>query len=157
MIKAVMLLSISMLSTKGLMRIVDRGFLLKALYIALLYSLVPVGEIAFILYLKSFFSSYILVAFILFTGLSGVLFAWRLISLSLKTLSARVSSGSYPGEEFALLAGSLIAGLFLVTPGFITDLLGLLLVLPVIRRAIGSVVTSRMEGQLKELYEYMKL
>jgi UPF0716 protein FxsA len=146
-----------MLDTKGLMRIIDRGFLLKALYLALLYSLVPVGEIAFILYLRSFFGSYLLVAAVLFTGLFGVAVTWKLISSSLRALGARVRSGSYPDEEFALLAGSLITGLFLVTPGFITDVIGLLFVLPVIRRSGGGAIAMRMEGRLKELYEYMKL
>ena len=152
-----MLLSAHMLDTKGLMRIIDRGFLLKALYLALLYSLVPVGEIAFILYLRSFFGNYLLVAAVLFTGLFGVAVTWKLISSSLRALSARVRSGSYPDEEFALLAGSLITGLFLVTPGFITDVIGLLFVLPVIRRAVGRAMAMRIEGRLKELYEYMKL
>ena len=139
------------------MRIIDRGFLLKALYLALLYSLVPVGEIAFVLYLKTFFSNNLLVAAVLFTGLLGVAVTWRLVSSSLRALNARVRSGSYPGKEFALLAGSLLTGLFLVTPGFITDLVGLLFVLPVIRRSTGGAITMRIEGRLKELYEYMKL
>ena len=146
-----------MFSTKGLMRIIDRGFLLKALYLALLYSLVPAGEIAFVLYLKAFYGSYLLIAVLLLTGLIGVAVTWRLVSSSLRALRSRVASGSYPGEEFALLAGSLVTGLFLVTPGFITDALGLLFLLPVIRRSAGKVITVKLEERLRELYEYMKL
>ncbi len=93
----------------------------------------------------------------LFTGLFGIAVTWKLVSSSLRALGARVRSGSYPGEEFALLAGSLITGLLLITPGFVTDAIGLLFLLPVIRRGVGGTITTRMEERLKELYEYMKL
>ena len=146
-----------MLSTKGLMRIIDRSFLLKALYLLLFYSLVPVGEIALILYIKPFLGSYLIIAAVLLTGLLGAGIAWKLVSSSLRALSKQVRSGSYPRDEFSLLAGSIIAGVLLITPGFITDALGLLFALRLFRRLTGTLVTGRMEDRLKELYEYMKL
>jgi len=146
-----------MLSTKTLMRIMDRGFLMKALYSLLFYSLVPVGEIALILYLKVYWDGYLLLTIVLASGLLGAVIAWKLISLSLKSVSNRVKTGTYPREEFSHLAGSLVAGVLLVTPGFVTDALGLLFILPVLRHAIGSAIASRWEPRLKELYEYMKL
>jgi len=146
-----------MLSTKGIMRIVDRGFLLKALYMVLLYSLIPVGEIALVLYLRAYLNGYLLIASVLASGLVGAGIAWKLVSVSLRAVSVRVQAGAYPREEFAFLAGSLVAGLLLVTPGFVTDAAGLLFTLPVLRQVIGSAITSRWETRLKELYEYMKL
>ena len=146
-----------MLSTKGLMRIIDRQFLLKALYLLLFYSLVPVGEIALILYIEPFLGSYLIIAAVLLTGLLGAGIAWKMVSSSLRALSKQVRSGSYPRDEFSLLAGSIIAGVLLITPGFITDALGLLFALRLFRRVTGKLVTGRMEDRLKELYEYMKL
>ena len=151
------LLSDAMLSTKGLMLILNRGFLLKALLWVLLYSLVPVGEIALLLYLKPFLGNYLLIALVLFTGLVGAGIAWKLISSALRNVNDRVKSGAYPREEFAVLAGAIIAGLFLVTPGFVTDVLGLMFALPGLKRASGSVIAAKLEPRLKELYEYMKL
>ncbi len=146
-----------MLSTKGLMRIVDRGFLMKALYLTLLYSLVPVGEIALVLYLRRYWDGYLLIAVVLLSGLIGAGIAWKLISESLQAVSDRVRDGAYPAEEFSFLAGSIFAGLLLVTPGFVTDFAGLLFILPVFRRVVGSVIAARLEPRLKELYEYLKL
>jgi len=146
-----------MLSTKGIMRIVDRGFLMKALYSLLLYSLLPVGEIALILYLRAYLDGYLLLTLVLASGLVGAGIAWKLISGSLRAVSARVQTGAYPREEFAFLAGSFIAGLLLVTPGLITDAFGLLFTLPVVRQSVGSAIVTRWEPRLKELYEYMKL
>lgn len=146
-----------MLSTKGIMRIVDRGFLLKVLYSLLLYSLLPVGEIALILYLRAYVNGYLLLSAVLASGLIGAGIAWRLISGSLRAVGEKVQSGAYPREEFAFLAGSFVAGVLLVTPGFITDALGLLFTLPVIRHSVGAAVVAKWEPRLKELYEYMKL
>jgi UPF0716 protein FxsA len=146
-----------MLSMKGLIRIVDRTFLLRALYLALFYSLVPVGEIALLLYLKPYFGNYFLLALILFTELLGAVVAWRLIAKALRTVKEQMADGRYPSEGFAELAGSLLAGLFLVTPGFATVVLGLFLVISIVRRGVGRLMTSKMEHRLKELYEYMKL
>ena len=142
---------------KGLMRIMDRGFLLKALYLLLLYSLIPVGEIALLLYIKRFLGNYRLLALILSTGLLGIGISWRQVVSALDSLDERVHSGEYPADEFAILAGSLIGAVLLVTPGLVTDTLGLFLVFPVGRRMVGRIVTVRMEDRLKEFYEYMKL
>ncbi len=142
---------------KGLIRIVDRTFLLRALYLTLLYSLVPFGEIALLLYLKRYFGNYLLLAVVLFAGLFGGTIAWRLITRALRTVKEQMSAGRYPTEGFAELAGSLFAGLLLVTPGFATNGLGLILVVAVFRRGVGRLITQKMENRLKELYEYLKL
>lgn len=146
-----------MLSMKGLMRITDRSFLLKTLYLLLFCSLIPVGEVALLLIIEDFFGHFLLLALLLSTGLLGAAISWRYVVSALKALKERARGGVYPAEEFATLAGSLICAVLLITPGLITDVFGLLFVFPVLRRAIGRTVTSRMEHQLKEFYEYMKL
>lgn len=146
-----------MLSIKGLIRFIDRAFLLKLLYLALLYSLVPVGEMSLLLYLKPYLGSYMLLSAVLFCSLVGVGIAWRLIVTSLRVVEDEVADGGYPAEGFACLAGSLIAGLLLITPGFVTSAAGLLLSLAFVRRGIGRSVVTKHENRLRELYEYMKL
>jgi UPF0716 protein FxsA len=146
-----------MLSIKSLTHLIDRGFLVKLLYLALLFSLVPVGEIALLLYLKSYLGIYMLLAIVLITGLVGMLIAWRQIARALHAIRRQVAAGEYPRDGFASLAGSLFAALLLIIPGFITDGLGVLLIFGVLRRGVGRIVASKHEERLKELYEYMKL
>ncbi|MAG13503.1 MAG: hypothetical protein CMN78_02785 [Spirochaetales bacterium] len=142
---------------KGLIRFVDRSFLLRFLYLSLFYSLVPLGEIVLILYLRRYVGFYLLLAGITSTGLLGLGFAWRELSAVLVRLRAQVHDGTYPGEEYTDLAGAVIGSLFLLTPGFVTDFFGLLFLFPLLRRVIGRHITRRMDGRLKELYEYLKL
>jgi UPF0716 protein FxsA len=142
---------------KALVRLVDRAFLLKVLYLALFYSLVPIAEIVLILYLRPHLGNYLLLAAVVSTGLLGLGIAWRQTVKALGSLREQIKSGFYPADEFAYLAGALLGSLLLLTPGFITDILGLFFFLPVIKRSVGRVVTGKIDDRLKELYEYMKL
>jgi UPF0716 protein FxsA len=74
----------------------------------------------------------------------------------LRRISASVSAGRVPGRDLVDAALILLAGALLLTPGFVSDVLGILLLLPPVRavvrpvlvgaltkRAIGRTVGSR--------------
>lgn len=87
-----------------------------------------------------------IVILLLLSGVGAVLVkregikAWR-------QLRRTVEAGRLPGREVADAALVLVGGVLLVTPGFLTDAVGLLLVLPVTRplarRALLAVVARR--------------
>ena len=64
-----------------------------------------------------------------------------------RSLQAATATGRLPAREVADGALVLLAGALLLTPGFVTDLFGLLLLLPpvraVVRRALMSYATRR--------------
>jgi UPF0716 protein FxsA len=147
----------NMLSMKALMRFLDRGFLMRMLLLVMLYSLVPFGECYLLLVLGEYLSTYLLLALVAGTALLGMLGMIRPVAGALQAVHTSIDEGYYPEEPFALLAGTLMAGVLLVTPGFVTDALGMLMFVPFVRRAVGGIITSRMRSRLKELYEYIKL
>ena len=55
------------------------------------------------------------------------------------------------------IAGLFCGSLMLLTPGFITDIIGFLLLFPSIRDNVGKFVTARVSNKLREIYEYLKL
>ena len=65
-------------------------------------------------------------------------------------LRSALNSGQMPAKELADGALILIGGTLMLTPGFVTDLLGILLILPltrpIARRALTGVVTRRLMG-----------
>jgi UPF0716 protein FxsA len=146
-----------MFELNTLIRLFDRGFLLRSLYFLLLFALVPVAEIALLIYLSRLFGVFLVLAVLLATGLFGMVASFGEMKRSLVRLKARVREGSYPDSEFRNLAGTIIASLFLVTPGFLSDLAGLVLFFPAVRRRVGHAVTLRMESKMKEIYEYLKM
>jgi len=140
-----------------LMRFLDSGFILRILYLILLFSLVPIADMYVLLQLVELVPKHILMAVVTATGVFGLFLVFLVIRSVLETMHGRIKDGYYPGVEFFELAGLLIAGVLLITPGFVGDVVGLLLLLPALRRAIGRLVAGSMEERFKELYEYLKL
>jgi UPF0716 protein FxsA len=146
-----------MLSMRSLIRFVDRGFILKILFWALLCSVLPIGDIVLILYIQSLIGNYLTLSLIASSGLIGLLFAYGQISRVLESLRIQIDNGVFPRAEFGNLAGAIAGSLLLLTPGFITDAIGIFLFFPFFRNIVGSAITGRMEDRLKEMYEYLKL
>jgi len=142
---------------KVLLRLLDRTFVTKLLILGLLYSLVPLGEIFLLIWLGSKIGVYISLALAAFAGLVGMLVALREFRKNLEALRRKVRRGTVPTQEFVNLTAILAASVLLLTPGFITDTLGFLLFVPVVRDAWGRWVLSKTSTDLKELYEYLKL
>jgi UPF0716 protein FxsA len=140
-----------------LFRFLDREFLFRLLFALLLYSIVPLSEIFLFLWLGELVGNYLILAVAAVVGLLGVLVAMRQVRTTLERLRARIRRNEYPGREFMDLAGILVGGLLLLTPGFITDFFGFLLFLPFFRRAIGGAITHRLDRSLREVYEYLRL
>jgi UPF0716 protein FxsA len=142
---------------RTLLRFFDRSFITRVLLLALLYSLLPLAEIFLLIYLGDRMGNYFTLALAALTGLIGMLFALRGFRKNLDILKRKIRAGEYPGEEFATLTGIFVAAVLLLTPGFITDVLGLLLFVPVIRSGLGRMLIRLTRTDLKELYEYLKL
>ena len=140
-----------------LLRFFDRTFITRLLILALLYSLLPLAEIFLLIYLGDRIGKYFTLAIAATTGLIGMLIALRGFHKNLDVLKRKIKAGEYPGEEFVTLTGIFLAAILLLTPGFITDVLGLLLFVPAIRGGFGRLVIRLTRTDLKELYEYLKL
>lgn len=60
----------------------------------------------------------------------------------------KVSQGAVPGRELSDGAAILVSGAFLISPGFLTDVLGFLLLIPAVRASVFRYVSSRFGGQM---------
>lgn len=146
-----------MVSLKLILKFFNREFIIKVLFLFLLYSLVPLAEIYILLYLGGHIGNYFTLALAASTGLFGMLIVLREFQANLKLLRRKIKYGDYPRLEFMSLAGVIIGGILLLTPGFVTDFIGFLLFMPLFRNWVGKIVTKRMESNLKEIYEYLTL
>lgn len=61
----------------------------------------------------------------------------------LRRAQARIRSGEVPGRELTDGVFIMLAGALLLTPGFLTDTLGILLLLPPVRAGIRRAATRR--------------
>jgi UPF0716 protein FxsA len=62
-------------------------------------------------------------------------------------IKMRMNAGQLPGRELIDGAAILVAGAFLISPGFITDTLGFLLLIPAVRARVHRVLTRRVSSK----------
>jgi UPF0716 protein FxsA len=82
------------------------------------------------------------------TALVGSYLVRRAGLLVWRRLRQKLEVGELPGRELSDGAAILIAGAFLISPGFITDTLGFLLLMPFIRDGIYGLVSKRFRNRV---------
>ena len=102
-------------------------------YLLLLFTLVPLLEIVVLLKVGSWIGSLNTILLVISTGLTGAYYARQQGLAVMGEIKSSLNSGQMPGD--ALIHGLLvlIGGITLITPGFLTDLLGLSLLFPFTR------------------------
>jgi len=130
---------------------------LKIFFLILLFSLLPLSEILILIYLSELIGRYLVLSIASATGLLGLFISFFKVRSFLAVVKDKIREGYYPGAEFISLAGTFAGSIFLLTPGFITDFLGILLFFTFFQRIAGKIIVKKMESRLKELYEYFKL
>lgn len=117
----------------------------------LLFTLVPIVELALLIELGSHIGSLTTVALVVTTGAAGAALARSQGLLVFQRLRSSIVQGQSPGN--ALIDGVLIlaGGLLLLTPGILTDGLGFSALLPpsrrLIRRALKEAISRRINRQ----------
>ena len=99
----------------------------------LAFTLIPLVEIYLLIKLGQNFGAITSILLVIFTGILGAYLARMEGLRTLFRIQETMREGRMPGEELldALLIA--IAGLVLITPGFITDVAGFLLLFPFTR------------------------
>jgi len=146
-----------MFEIRVLIRFFDTGFILKFLIIVMLISVLPIAEVYLYILLSGVLSPYIMIASLTGSSLVGLILSYGIIKSSLKRIKTLINEDEYPESDFYKLAGIFLGSILIIIPGFIGDLLGLILFIPGVSRKTGYLLTRPMEGKVKELYEYMKL
>lgn len=118
------------------------------LRLVLVLTIVPVVELMLLLELAERFSWRITLALVVLTGVLGAYLARRQGLKTAARIQAELEAGTVPAG--ALLDGALIlaAGLVLVTPGILTDLVGFALLIPPVRRSIGRRIGEALKNRM---------
>ena len=115
-----------------------------------LFTLVPLLELYLLIRLGTYVGAVDTIAIVIGTGVAGGLLAKSQGLAVLDRMRTELNQGRLPAES--LLDGLLIliAGAMLVTPGLLTDGLGLLLLIPWSRKAIKSWLKRKMQEKISE-------
>ncbi len=96
----------------------------------LAFTLIPVAEIYLIIKLGGFLGAFNTVAIIILTGFVGATLARMQGLQTMLRVRQSLQQGLVPAEEMIDALLIFVAGIVLLTPGFITDSAGLLLLFP---------------------------
>lgn len=96
----------------------------------LLFTITPIVELFILIKLSQATSIWTSIGLVLFTGIAGAYLAKSEGRIILSKIRDELSGGRVPGNQLLNGLCVLVGGALLLTPGLITDILGLSLVLP---------------------------
>ncbi|MBI5150426.1 MAG: membrane protein FxsA [Candidatus Omnitrophica bacterium] len=119
-------------------------------YLILLFTVLPALELALLIKVGSHIGALNTIALVILTGGVGAAVARHEGFRVLMKIQDSLQQGVMPSAE--LLDGMMIlaGGVALLTPGFITDVLGLLLLFPVTRAGIKWLLQRKFESMIKQ-------
>jgi UPF0716 protein FxsA len=116
--------------------------------LVLLFIVVPIAELAVIIQVGQAIGVWWTIAILVADSILGSVLMRAQGRSAWRRFNAAVQSGRVPARE--VLDGALVigGGALLLTPGFITDVLGLLLLIPPTRAVVRAVLARRLERRM---------
>lgn len=104
----------------------------------LLFAILPIIEIALLINVGEQIGGWNTIAIVILTAITGAYLVRQQGLTTLVQAQKKMQLGEMPGQEMAEGLLLVIAGVLLVTPGFVTDIIGFLFCLPISRPFIAS-------------------
>ena len=113
----------------------------------LLFALFPILEIAILLNVSEQIGGWYTVAIVILTAFLGARLVKQEGLSTLTQAQTKMQQGQVPGQEMAEGLLLVIAGVLLITPGFVTDGIGFILSLPITRPLIAKGLLKHIKEQ----------
>ncbi len=119
-------------------------------YLILLFTVVPVVELALLIKVGQYIGVGYTLGIVIFTGIAGAYLAKKQGFLTLRKIEKDINQGRMPTGE--LFDGVLIlsSGILLLTPGFITDLIGFMGLVPWTRNLLKGWLKEKIRGMIDQ-------
>jgi UPF0716 protein FxsA len=110
-----------------------------------LFIIIPIIEITVLMQVGALLGVGPTIAIVILTAWLGAKYVRQQGLSTLNNVQTKMAQGQMPSDEIVTGLMLLVAGVFLVTPGFVTDFFGLSLLIPAVRNAIVNSVKQNME------------
>ncbi|MGJ8582874.1 MAG: FxsA family protein [Marinosulfonomonas sp.] len=117
------------------------------MWLFVLFLAIPLIEIALFVQIGGIIGLWWTLAIVVFTAILGTSMIRTQGAMAMVNLRSSFNDMRDPTEPLAHGAMILIAGMLLLTPGFFTDTVGFLLLIPPVRQAVYGYVRSRVTVQ----------
>jgi len=122
----------------------------------ILFVIIPVTELYILIEVGKRIGSLTTISIIIFTGILGAYLVKNQGFMILKKIQNDLNDGIMPGNSLIQGAIILAGGILLLTPGFVTDILGFIFLIPVSRNLIKKYLLKWLKGKIKEGNIYYK-
>ncbi len=109
-----------------------------------LFVVIPIIEIAVLMQVGEWLGVWPTIAIVIITAWLGAKNVKQQGIATLHSVQHKMAQGEMPSQEIVAGLLLLIAGVLLVTPGFVTDIFGLSLLIPQFRKALVSTVQKHL-------------
>ncbi len=116
-----------------------------------LFAIVPLIEIALFLVIGDRLGLGPTILLVLLTAFIGSILVSRQGREQIRRVQQAIVTATEPGRELAHGAMILVAGALLITPGFLTDVVGFLLLVPAVREMIRRIWINRSRNRIEIL------
>lgn len=106
------------------------------------FVVVPIVELLVLFAMQRVIGWPVAIAIVLVTGVVGAFLVKRQGRAAWEAVGATFQTGVFPGKEMGHAALVLVGGAFLLTPGFLTDIVGFSLMVPQIREVVRVRATA---------------
>lgn len=118
------------------------------------FVVVPIVEIAVLMQVGQFLGVWPTVSLVIITAWLGAKNVKQQGLATIQSLQQKMASGGMPSDEIVAGLLLLVAGIFLVTPGFVTDILGLSLLVPSVRRLLIATVQQQLVNNAAKSHSF---
>jgi len=119
-------------------------------YLILLFTIVPITELALLIRIGQYIGLGYTVGIVIFTGVTGAYLTKMQGLIILRRIQQDVNQGVMPADK--LFDGVLIlsSGILLLTPGFITDIIGFMGLIPLTRNLFRRWLKRKIEEMISQ-------
>lgn len=115
----------------------------------LAFTLIPLAELYLLIKIGSIIGAGTTIAVVLLTGFVGAYLARMQGMHTMNKVRMNMAQGIAPAGELVDALLILVAGVLLLTPGFLTDAAGLLLLIPPVRACIKTWLRQKFEDSVR--------
>ncbi len=116
----------------------------------ILFIIVPVIELYILIEVGKKIGSLSVIGIIILTGILGAYLVKSQGFMILKKIQNDIDEGILPGNSLIQGAIILVGGILLFTPGFITDIVGFIFLMPFTRKVVKNYLLKWLKGKIKE-------
>jgi UPF0716 protein FxsA len=116
----------------------------------ILFVIVPVTELYILIEVGKKIGSLTTIGIIILTGIIGAYLVKDQGFMILKKIQNDLNEGIMPGDSLIQGVIILAGGILLLTPGFVTDIIGFIFLIPVSRRVVKKYLLKWLKGKVKK-------